>query len=365
MGFLRGVRRAIKTVLPIAASIAVPALAPSLGITSALGTAALQGGVGAASGALSGGGLKGALLGGAGGGLGGYVGAGGLGSALSPTSAGAIGGALSGAGAGAASGGLKGALLGGALGGAGGYALSGGMPETFGTPSQLGAGGIGPATQGSGLVGDVTRAANTGGLGALTGSGTGGIGSRLNLGANLLSTVNNYMAQDEMEKQLLEAQQRSQDLLSPYMQGGAQSQAALSERLKQGFNPQDLASDPGYQFQLQQGQEAINRQLANVGSLDSGRALKAAAEYGQGLADKTFNDAYQRWLQQNQQLAGQSGQGLGAASGATQFAQNVGNVQANRTLAGSNLLTGSLASLMRGDIIGYRSDGTPIYRNEA
>lgn len=52
--------------------------------------------------------------------------------------------------------------------------------------------------------------------------------------------------------------------------------------------------DPGYQFRLNQGIEAINRSSAGQGSLMSGQTLKALNEFGQGMADQSFNDWYGR-----------------------------------------------------------------------
>jgi len=55
-----------------------------------------------------------------------------------------------------------------------------------------------------------------------------------------------------------------------------------------GYAPVDLASKisslPGYQFQLNQGTQAIDRSAASHGLLNSGATGKALAQYGQGLA---------------------------------------------------------------------------------
>ena len=82
-----------------------------------------------------------------------------------------------------------------------------------------------------------------------------------------------------------------------------------------------LQADPGYQFQLQQGNQALERSLAARGLGQSGAALKAAQEYGQGLANQTYNDYFNRQAQ----LAGQ---GFGAAQGLGSLYTNLGNVQA-------------------------------------
>ena len=113
----------------------------------------------------------------------------------------------------------------------------------------------------------------------------------------------------------------------------------------------------------------MDRANSARGGYYSGAALKEAANFGQGLADNTYNTAYQRWLQQNNQLAGVSQQGQNAANSLTGIYDNEGNIKSNATLAKNNILQGSLSSLLSGSgarrVIGYKPDGTPIYDDEA
>lgn len=346
------VGKLLGTVAPIAASF-IPGVGPALGAA-----------IGAGGGLLSGGGLKGALLGGATGALGSGLGSSIAGAAgLTGAGAKALSGGLTGAAAGLASGGgLKSALLGAGLGGAGGYALGGGIPSlgtAAGTPLS---GGLQGPTQGSGIIGGITKTASDG-LSSLTGGG--GLKSLLTPASTIFSGVQSYSAQDEMKKQLEDAQRRSQAALDPYNQAGTAANSSLASRLNAGFSPGDLASDPGYQFRLEQGQKSLNRSLGAQGSLFSGKALKAASDYGQGMASSEYDDAYKRWLDENQQLAGQAGQGLGAANALTGVNDNQGNIDANATLGQNNIISSTLSSLLSGtgkrSIVGYRPDGTPIY----
>jgi hypothetical protein len=57
----------------------------------------------------------------------------------------------------------------------------------------------------------------------------------------------------------------------------------------------NLAQDPGYQFRLKQGQEAITSAAGAGGNRLSGGTLKALAEYGQGLASEEAGKAYDRF----------------------------------------------------------------------
>ena len=349
-------RKIVSFAAPIAASF-IPGIGPAAAAA-----------IGAGAGALSGGGLKGALLGGVSGGLGASGVAGSIGSKVSNAvglagrGASTIGNALVGAGLGAATGGGKGALLGAGLGAA--SANVGDIGKSiFGSPASapLGAGVQGPSKPATtGILG--TQGLSLGGSGQ-TPTATGG--SMFTKLSDVLSGVQETDAQDKLKKQLLASQAQSQAALAPYLASGAQANQQLTNSLSQGFDASNLYSDPGYQFTKQQGEEAINRALGATGNVFSGRALKAAQDYGTGLADQTYNDAYNRWLQGNSQLAGAAGTGLQATGAATQVYDNQGNINANNTLEKSNILSRTLSSVLGGSgnlqIIGYDNNGKPIY----
>ncbi len=223
-----------------------------------------------------------------------------------------LGAALGGAAGGLASGGgLKGALTGGLLGGAA-SGLTGGFSGLLGqnagaTLAQTtGNAALQGPTLGSGIKGVLSG----GGLSSLT-SGTGGSGlsSLARIGGSLYGAAE----EDEAAKRARDAALGS---VRPYNQMGLEAQQQLSDNLSQGFDPGDLTSDPSYQFRLQQGMEAQNRGLAAQGLGQSGAALKAAQEYGQQFASNEYSNAYDRWLQQNNQLGKLGSQGLDTAAGA-------------------------------------------------
>lgn len=64
--------------------------------------------------------------------------------------------------------------------------------------------------------------------------------------------------------------------------------------LMRDFTGEDLQNEPGYQFGMDQGMQALDRSAAARGNLLSGATLKAAQRYGQDYAGTKFNDAYQR-----------------------------------------------------------------------
>lgn len=124
------------------------------------------------------------------------------------------------------------------------------------------------------------------------------------------------------------AQQQQNALLQPYIQSGQNATNSLTQFANStpqqfSFNPSDLASDPGYQFTLQQGQQALQRSAAAQGGLFSSGTLKALANYTTGTANTYFNDAYNRAantfginrqsaLDRVNTLTGLSNQGYGA-----------------------------------------------------
>ena len=269
----------------------------------------------------------------------------GVGTALGAALGGAAGGLVSG-------GGIKAALTGAALGGIGGH-LSGGasgiLGKAAGTSLDVvkGISGLQGPTLGSGIKG----ALSGGGLSALTSGGGSGLSSLSNLvrtGASLYSGSQEDDAMDEAKKAMLAAQGKAENTLQPYNKMGLQAQQQLSGNLAEGFNPGDLTQDPGYQFRLKQGMDTLNSSMAAQGLGQSGAALKAAQEYGQGFAANEYSSAYDRWLAQNNQLAGVGEQGRVTAGNLGDIYGNVGNVQAASTMESAERKNKRIAEILAG-----------------
>ncbi|MBP7662283.1 MAG: hypothetical protein KA770_00240 [Shewanella sp.] len=324
-GFGKFLRKAFSIAAPIALSYFAPGIGTALGSTLSASTlGAIGGGIGgAAGGALSGGGVKGALTGAALGAGGGYLSNGGasellggtqLGNTLglsNPEGGSVIGNAIgsSGVGGSASTGqGLFGSLLSG---------------DTFGTTAgSVLPNGIGP-TQGTGVLGAAGRVSSSIGsnLGGLT-SGAGG-GSSFGGISTLGSVLGGFQQDSALKKQ-------KQQLL-----------AAQGQQLGnlENLNPKDVQNDPGYQFNLEQGQQGLNRALGAQGGLFSGNALKAASEYNQNFANNYYNQAYQR--QANK---------VGAQN---DIYGNTGNINANATMASSNNINQTLANALGANVGNY------------
>jgi hypothetical protein len=113
--------------------------------------------------------------------------------------------------------------------------------------------------------------------------------------------------------------------------------------------------NPGYQFQLQQGQAAINKQAAANGNLYSSGTLAAQGNYAQGVASQ----GYQSYIQNLMQMAGlgnaanstsataATATGQGVANSMT----NAGNAAANGALGQSNAFANGLGSITNNSML--------------
>lgn len=105
-------------------------------------------------------------------------------------------------------------------------------------------------------------------------------------------------------------------------------------------------TNPAYQFQLKQGQQALDRSAAARGIGYSGAQMKAAQEWGQGLAsqqyDKEYNRASGEFGDYFNRLAGLSQGGQQAAgsmaNAGSNYASNAGNTFANLSNAQTSIL---------------------------
>lgn len=109
---------------------------------------------------------------------------------------------------------------------------------------------------------------------------------------------------------------------------------------------------PGYQFAVQQGTQAINRQAAATGSAYTPNTLINVGNYVTNAANSNYNN----YVQQLLSTAGLGAQGNSALSGAnlttggniSQLQQNSGNAEASGIAGGSSSVGSLLSSLLGG-----------------
>jgi hypothetical protein len=120
--------------------------------------------------------------------------------------------------------------------------------------------------------------------------------------------------------------------LDPWRDAGRQAINTVSKGLKDGRFTMDtwkFKADPGYQFRLGQGQEALDRQAAAGGNLFSGGQLAAAQEYGQEFASHEYDRAHGREAADRQRMYDQN---MGVAD------------RGQRAVTETNLLRGDMAA---------------------
>jgi hypothetical protein len=108
--------------------------------------------------------------------------------------------------------------------------------------------------------------------------------------------------------------------------------------------------DPGYQFGLDQGNQALDRKIAAGGGRVSGAAIKAAQRFGTDYATTGYNAAYQRRQDRINRLSalagiGQSATGASAQAGSAAANNISGALQSQGNASGA-------ASLAQGNIWG-------------
>lgn len=179
---------------------------------------------------------------------------------------------------------------------------------------------------------------------------------------------------EEAKGYLTRGTEESKGYYSPYYQTGTSANQLLAQRLGIGgdtsapgygefmrnFSMADYQQDPGYQFRLQEGLKQLQGQAAARGGLLSGATIRGGQKYAQNLASQEYGNAYDRYIQQQQNrynmLAGQQRTGYQAGSAmadiANQYAANMGNlgigagnVRAASTLGKAGAWSGALSGI--------------------
>ena len=209
------------------------------------------------------------------------------------------------------------------------------------------------------------------------------VGGALVISSGIGALASNRAADTQAEAQMQAAQvqkdiyEQQKALQEPYRQAGLEGQNRLMAYLGLGdtsatgygqwaapsltaqtFNQYQ---DPGYAFRMSEGLKALDRTAAARGGLLSGSAMKAAQQYGQGLASEEYQNAFNRYqtsraaaLSPLQQL-----QGIGQAAASNQAASagqygtgvasaltGAANAQAAGTMGTANAISSGLGSYL-------------------
>lgn len=143
----------------------------------------------------------------------------------------------------------------------------------------------------------------------------------------------------------------------PWVRAGTNALRQMNAGLQQGgqfasypkFQAPTLSNDPGYQWRLQQGVNALDASAAGSGSFGSGNLGVALQNYGQGLGSQEYGAAYNRAVGEYNmgygqntdlynRLAGLSGTGQSTAAGLGAMGMNTATQMGNYNMQGANAL---------------------------
>lgn len=190
-----------------------------------------------------------------------------------------------------------------------------------------------------------------------------GVGAAGSVASGVIGSSAASSAADSQAQAAANAQQIQVDMynqtrsdLAPYRQVGADAQYAYEGLLGIGTPGAAGASGmqaaleqtPGYQFQMQQGLQALQSQYSSQGLGLSGAQIKGAQNYAQGVASSNYQTIlgnYAGALGIGENASAQTGTaGTYAANGAASAATQVGAANAAGTVGSANAITGGIGS---------------------
>lgn len=187
--------------------------------------------------------------------------------------------------------------------------------------------------------------------------------SALQAGASLFGANQQSRAANAANARLDSQYYATREALAPWTQAGTTALSDLQSRLPgltTPFGMQQFQESPAYQFNLQQGKQAIDKAAAARSGYYQPATLQDISRFSQGLASNEFQNAFNNyWTNQGNQfnmLNTLSGQGQNAAAqtgafganAAGQIGQNMmggANAQAAGLVGGANAITGGLSSV--------------------
>lgn len=125
-----------------------------------------------------------------------------------------------------------------------------------------------------------------------------------------------------------QAGQKAGALYDPYIEAGASGLEGYEDLLSGGFNLADFMNEPGFQFRLQQGNQAVQNQAANTRSPYGSAATKAMTRYSQGLASQEYGQAHGRYQNRLGNFMNLAQFGMFGTGGKANALMGIGNAQA-------------------------------------
>lgn len=130
---------------------------------------------------------------------------------------------------------------------------------------------------------------------------------------------------------------QAQDQVNALPSGGSTTSNGIGlGEFNKKFSLADYQADPGYQFRLDQGTQALERSAAARGGLLSGGNLKDLTNYQQGVASQEYGNAYNRFNNDQSSRFNRLATLAGVGQTANNTLASVGQNTANNI--GSNLI---------------------------
>lgn len=155
-----------------------------------------------------------------------------------------------------------------------------------------------------------------------------------------------YLKNLELNAPFREAGLTAQNRLLDYLGLSGRTTAPGYGSATGAFTMDKFKADPGYAFRLSEGLKGLNANAAMRGGLISGNALKAATAYGQDLGSQEYQNAFNRYYKERenmlnplQSLTGTAQTVSGTLGGAGQdYASNASSTLSNYAArAGANI----------------------------
>lgn len=218
---------------------------------------------------------------------------------------------------------LAGGVVGSAVAGAGAAGAGGTTAASTGGGAVAG-GAAGGAAAGGAAGG--AAAAGGGGMSGFWGQIAGGLisGAIQSSAANSAAKTQAGATQAGIDELRRQYDQTRQDF-TPWREAGQRALGSLEQDIGRMPTSEEVMADPGYQFGMQQGMQAIDRRLAAIGGRRGGAAAKAGARFATDYASTQYGAAYQRRQDRLNRLAALAGIGqtaTGASAAAGQSATN-------------------------------------------
>lgn len=128
------------------------------------------------------------------------------------------------------------------------------------------------------------------------------------------------------------------------------------------FSMSDFHQDPGYQFQLDQGQQSMQRSAAAKGMLNSTGTMMDLNNYSQNMANTSYQQALNNFTDNQKQrynmLSGVANMGMGANSQTLQSGMNAANNMGNNMMSGGAAQSAGMmagANALTSGISGYNN----------